>query len=83
MFEVEKDINSNMLKASSGSLMHLTRNMMSSSSSQYIKGSKCKEISRDLLSRLGLGMMYLVALLCTLSRRAMSFKCRGLHSWEQ
>ena len=47
VFEVEKDINSNMLKASSGSLMHLTRNMMSSSSSQYIKGSKCKEISRE------------------------------------
>ena len=43
MFEVEKDLNSNVLKASSGSLMHLTRNTMSSSSSQYLNGSKCKE----------------------------------------
>ena len=46
--EDENDMWSLRLRLSGGSLMHLTRNMMSWSSNQYMRGSKWREDSLDL-----------------------------------
>ena len=66
-----------------GSLMHLMRNMMSWSSSQYMRGSKWSEKSLDLYSEVKSLQINFVALRWTLSRHTISLIRRGLHIWEQ
>ena len=48
MLEVENESKSKILNDSSGCFIHLTRNMISRSSNQYIRRSSCSDISLDL-----------------------------------
>ena len=48
MLEVENETRSKISTDLFGCFMHLTRNMISRSSNQYISGSSCSAISLDL-----------------------------------
>ena len=45
MLEIENETKSKILNDSSGCFIHLTRNMISRSSNQYISGSRFSDIS--------------------------------------